>query len=84
MILSQRCLTRKATFAGAPDSSSEGTEIEYFFWLLNSISSPPLDLSAESLDQQLHSAAPELDRQRYHIISRHLKQTSEERSSRAR
>ena len=43
--LSQRYLTRKATFAGAPESSVLGTERLYFFLLSKSSSNPPLRLS---------------------------------------
>jgi hypothetical protein len=42
MTLSQRCLTRNATFAASPDSSLAGRARSYFFWLANNISRPPL------------------------------------------
>lgn len=42
MTLSQRYLTRKATFDGALDSSLLGIDKVYFFWLSKSNSSPPL------------------------------------------
>jgi hypothetical protein len=42
MTLSHKYRTRKATFAGAPDSSFSGIEREYFFWLPKRISRPPL------------------------------------------
>lgn len=44
MTLSHRYLTRKATFAGAPDSSLLEIESEYFFWFAKSSSSPPLQI----------------------------------------
>lgn len=45
MTLSQRYLTKKAMFVGAPDSSLLGIDRAYFFWFAKSNSSPPLHLS---------------------------------------
>lgn len=65
MTLSQRCLTRNATFDGAPDSSLLGIESVYFFWFAKRSSNPPLRLLAcESLVGNLAVPELNLDRQR--------------------
>lgn len=51
MTFSQRYLTRKATFDGAPASSLLGIERANLFWLAKSSSSPPLRI----LDRHNHA-----------------------------
>jgi hypothetical protein len=57
--------------AGAPDSSFAGKEREYFFWLLNRISRPPLRTSAFRCDKR-RKHERELDRYRDDIVVGHF------------